>query len=262
MLKELAKLLGKRRLFLPAIPVLFTHTSIYGYIAGLLTPVPAPITKALVKGCKNEVICQNCDIIKYLDFEPLNFREALMNALSSEEQDLVSTRWSDSYPFAYELSVKLHELMPAAKYTSAYCILTFKDKHKLFESFCRIGGKMGWFQSNWMWRLRGIADSLLMGVGSFRGRRSASVLRINDVIDFFRVENIIPDKQLLLRAEMKLPGKAWLEFSIHNYEGLNKLTVNAYFQPSGISGRLYWYFFLPFHFYIFKDLIRQIEKRA
>ena len=88
------------------------------------------------------------------------------------------------------------------------------------------------------------------------------MLRINDVIDFFRVENIIPDKQLLLRAEMKVPGHAWLEFNIDNYEGLNKLTVNAYFHPDGILGKIYWYFFLPFHFYIFKDLLKQIERRA
>lgn len=259
MLRELASLLGKKRYFFPA---LFTHTTIYGYIAGLLTPVPAPITKVLVEGCKNEVICQDCIIREKIPFEPLNFREGLLGALTHEEQDMVSTRWSDAYPPAHELSVRLHQLEPPPKYTSAYCHLTFKDSNSLFESFCLIGGKRGWFQTNWMWRLRGIIDSVLMGVGTARGRRSASGLRVNDVIDFFRVENIIPDKQLLLRAEMKLPGQAWLEFSIHNYEGLNKLTVNAYFQPKGILGFLYWYFFLPFHFYIFKDLIKQIEKRA
>jgi len=121
---------------------------------------------------------------------------------------------------------------------------------------------MGWFHSNWMWRLRGAVDSILLGVGSSRGRRSDRDLRINDVIDFFRVENIIPDKLLLLRAEMKLPGKAWLEFRIDTYEGLNKLTVIAYFQATGFLGKLYWFFFLPFHFYIFKDLIKQIEKRS
>jgi hypothetical protein len=101
-----------------------------------------------------------------------------------------------------------------------------------------------------------------MGVGSSRGRRSASGLRVNDVIDFFRVENIVPDKQLLLRAEMKIPGEAWLEFNIEEYQGVNKLSIIAYFHPKGFFGYLYWYFFLPFHFYIFEDLIEQIEKRA
>lgn len=259
MLKALAKVLNKKRYFFPAF---FTNTSIYGYLAGLLTPVPAPITKVLVEGCKNEAICTNNEILKLVSFEPLNFTQALMGALTNEEQDMVSTRWSDSYPPAHELMIRLHELNPAPKYTSAYCMLTFKESHRLFESFCLIGGKKGWFHSNWMWRLRGIIDSIFMGVGSSRGRRSASVLRINDVIDFFRVENIVQDKLLLLRAEMKLPGKAWLEFNIDSYEGLNKLTVNAYFQSRGFFGKLYWYFFLPFHFYIFKDLIREIEERA
>jgi uncharacterized protein YbjT (DUF2867 family) len=258
-LKELARLLHKKRYFLPA---LFHHPAIYGYLAGLLTPVPAPITKVLVEGCMNEVICQNDDIRKLVPFKPLSFTEALEKALVLVETDQVYTRWSDSYPYAHELQKRLHQMDPPPKFTSAYCKLTLKSAHHLFESFCLIGGRSGWFHSNWMWRLRGLADRIMMGVGTSRGRRSASGLRVNDVIDFFRVENIIQDKQLLLRAEMKVPGEAWLEFDIQNYEGLNKLTINAYFQPKGFFGYLYWYFFLPFHFYIFEDLIKEIDKRA
>jgi uncharacterized protein YbjT (DUF2867 family) len=258
-LKELARLLHKKRYFFPA---LFTNPAIYGYLAGLLTPVPAPITKVLVEGCMNEVICQNDDIQRLIPFKPLSFREALEKALTLVENDQVYTRWSDSYPYAHELRKRLHQMAPPPRFTSAYCKLTRKSAHMLFESFCLIGGKSGWFHSNWMWRLRGLADRIMMGVGSSRGRRSASGLRVNDVIDFFRVENIIQDKQLLLRAEMKVPGEAWLEFDIQDYEGLNKLTINAYFQPRGFWGYLYWYFLLPFHFYIFEDLIEEIEKRA
>ena len=102
-----------------------------------------------------------------------------------------------------------------------------------------------------------------MGVGTSRGRRSESELRINDVIGFFRVEDLIPDGRLLLRAEMKLPGKAWLEFRIRPKQaGTNKLSVTAYFQPHGLPGRIYWYNFLPFHFIIFKNLLKQIVKRS
>jgi uncharacterized protein YbjT (DUF2867 family) len=258
-LKELARLLHKKRYFLPA---LFTHPAIYGYLAGLLTPVPAPITKVLVEGCMNEVVCQNDEIRKLVPFKPLSFREALEKALTLVENDQVYTRWSDSYPYAHELQKRLHQMDPPPRFTSAYCKLTRKGARELFESFCLIGGRSGWCHSNWMWRLRGLADRIMMGVGTSRGRRSASGLRANDVIDFFRVENIMEDKQLLLRAEMKVPGEAWLEFDIQNYEGLNKLTIHAYFQPKGFFGYIYWYFFLPFHFYIFDDLIRQIEKRA
>jgi uncharacterized protein YbjT (DUF2867 family) len=258
-LRTLAKLLGKKRYFFPA---LFTHKAIYGYLASLLTPVPGPITKVLVEGCKNEVVCINDDIRELIPFQPLTFKESLLGALGQEEKDEIPTRWSDSYPPAYSLAEKLHQLTPPPKFTTTYCILTHKDTGALFRSCSHIGGKMGWFHSNWMWRLRGAIDRILMGVGTSRGRRSYTDLRVNDVIDFFRVENIIPGKLLLLRAEMKLPGKAWLEFRLDSYEGLNKLTVIAYFQAKGIPGRLYWYFFLPFHFYIFKDIIKQIEKRS
>lgn len=259
MLKTVAKIQGKKRFFFPA---LFSFTPIYGYIASLLTPVPGPITKVLMESCKNEVVCQNNDINKYLEFEPLSYREALMRAMTRGQDDNIDTRWSDAYPPEHELEAMLHQLNPLPKYTSSYCLLTFKDSQAVFRSFINIGGKMGWFNSNWMWRLRGLWDRIFMGVGSSRGRRSNNSLRPGDVIDFWRVENIVDDKLLLLRAEMKLPGKAWLEFHTETYEGLNKFTVTAYFQSSGFWGRIYWYAFLPFHVFIFKDLIKQIEKRS
>lgn len=260
MLKTLAKVQNKKRLFIPA---LITNTSVYGYIASLLTPVPEPIIKALVQGCKNEVLCRDHKIREVIDIEPRTFKQALMRAYENELHDRVPSRWSDSYPYAFELSAKLHQLNPSPKYNSAYCLLTKNSPEDLFNSFCTIGGKVGWFRSNWMWRLRGMIDRILLGVGSSRGRRSYSELRVDDVIDFFRVENIIEDKLLLLRAEMILPGEAWLEFIIiDSYEGLNKLSITAYFQPKGFLGRIYWYFFLPFHFYLFKALIKQIDKRS
>jgi hypothetical protein len=103
----------------------------------------------------------------------------------------------------------------------------------------------------------------LMGVGTSRGRRSESTLRVNDVIDFWRVEGIEKGRLLLLRAEMKVPGRAWLEFRIDpEGEWQTRLTVNAYYQTKGLWGRIYWYIFLPFHHFIFEDLIKQIEKRS
>ncbi len=111
-----------------------------------------------------------------------------------------------------------------------------------------------------MWRLRGIVDRILMGVGTLRGRRSNTELRINDVVDFWRVEDLADDKRLLLRAEMKLPGRAWLEFLINREADKNRLSVNAFYQPKGLAGKIYWYLFLPFHHIIFIDLIKQIEK--
>ncbi|MDZ7743038.1 MAG: DUF2867 domain-containing protein [Bacteroidota bacterium] len=103
----------------------------------------------------------------------------------------IRERWPDAYPREHELAIQLHQLNPPPKFTSSYCLHTFKKESALFDSFCHIGCKMGWFNSNWMWRLRGLMDRLLMGVGSSRGRRSYKDLRAGDVIDFWRVENIV-----------------------------------------------------------------------
>lgn len=259
MLKVLSKIQKKKRLFWPT---LITYTPLYGYITSLLTPVPGAITRVLIEGCKNEVTCQSDDALKLLDFKPLSYRDALLKAMKIEELDNVSTRWSDAYPPGHTLVNKLHQIKPPPKFSSSYSLLTFKPASSIFNSFSNIGGKLGWFNSNWMWKLRGMIDRLLLGVGSSRGRRSYKDLRVDDVIDFWRVENIVKDKLLLLRAEMKIPGEAWLEFSIYNYEGLNKLQVNAYYQPRGFAGYIYWYFFLPFHVFIFRDLIVHVEKRC
>ena len=231
-------------------------------MAGLLTPVPAPIVRSLMEGLRNDVVCEDDRIRGILPFQPLSYKDAIVEAMSREEQDAVHTRWSDSYPPAHELAIKLHELHHTPRYNAVYSIRTRTPGSALFRSICRIGGKEGWFRGNWMWRLRGMLDSLLMGVGSARGRRSSSTLRVNDVIDFWRVEALLPNHQLLLRAEMKLPGRAWLEFRIEPDGEENRFTVHAYYDVSTFFGDLYWYTFLPFHKYIFERLLVLIDARA
>ena len=259
MLKTVAEILGKKRLFVSS-PV--AGVRVHGYLAGLLTPVPAPMAMSLLEACANELVCRNDDIRRRLPFETVRFREAILRAISREERDRVDTRWSDAYPPAHALAVKLHELEEVPDYMSEYSLVTRKDATALFRSVCRVGGKEGWFNSNVLWRLRGAADRVLMGVGTSRGRRSASTLAAGDVIDFWRVEDIRQGERLLLRAEMKLPGWAWLEFRITPEGAANRLAVKAYFQAHGLAGRAYWYAFLPFHAFIFRDLIRQIERRS
>jgi hypothetical protein len=260
MIQTLARILRKRRLFLYS-PI--SSIKVYSYFASLLTPVPASIIHCLMEGVKTEVICGDSEIKKLISFKTINYKVSLLRALSREEHDAIYTRWSDAYPPANELAMKLAELEKPPHFISSYSILTEKSIKSLFSSVCRIGGEEGWFQTNWMWRLRGFIDRLLMGVGTSRGRRSESELRINDVIGFWRVEDLVPDNKLLLRAEMILPGKAWLEFRIHPEDKQsNRLSVHAYFQPRGIPGRLYWYNFLPFHFIIFKDLLKQLVIRS
>jgi len=261
MIKTFAKLLRKNRLFLRS-PI--SNIKFYSYIASLVTPVPARIIYCLMEGVTNEVICRNDAIKKVLSFQTLKYKVALLRALSREEQDKIATRWSDAYPPSHNLAIKLSELKKQPRFRSSYHIDTNKSATELFKSICKVGGKEGWFHNNWMWRLRGFIDRIVLGVGSSRGRRSVSTLRINDVIGFWRVEDLIPNKKLLLRAEMRLPGKAWLEFSINNLSqsNMNRLFVDAYFSPKGFFGKLYWYNFLPFHFIIFKNLLKQLIKRS
>jgi uncharacterized protein YbjT (DUF2867 family) len=259
MLRILARIHNFKTIF---IPFFFSYLPFYTYPVSLFTPVPNTITQCLMEGLKNEAIVQDDSIKKLIPFEPISYQEALIRAMSREEQDRVHTRWSDAYPPAHVLALKLHELHGQVAYGARYSLLTPKGSSALFQSISRIGGKEGWFHGNWLWRTRGMLDRILLGVGSIRGRKSHTYLEINDVVDFWRVEDLKQAERLLLRAEMKLPGKAWLEFHIREEEGQRRLSVVAYYDTQTLSGRIYWYLFLPFHHFIFKNLLKEIEKRS
>jgi uncharacterized protein YbjT (DUF2867 family) len=260
MMKTVARVLQKRPLFVHIPGLLGIRT--YAYLASVLTPVPSRITRCLMEGLRNDVVCQDDSIRRTIPFENISYREAIVRALSREEQDRVHTRWSDAYPPAHVLAMKLGELPSGPTFTARYSITTSRKAASLFGSICRIGGEDGWFHYNWMWRMRGMADRLLPGVGSSRGRRQLAGLSVHDVVDFWRVEDLQEGKRLLLRAEMRLPGKAWLEFKIEDSGEMRRLTVMPHYYTSGIAGRLYWLIFLPFHNLIFKSLIQQIERRS
>ena len=259
MLKNLASILN-RKIIIIHIPI--SIMSIYAYVVSLLTPVPNTIVRCLITGLKNEVVCQDDSIKRILLFEPISYREAIVGAMTREEQDRVYTRWSDAYPPAHELALKLRELGGQTGYSAEYSLLTFKDSNSLFRSICKVGGREGWFHSNWMWRLRGAVDRILLGVGSSRGRKRRSRVEVNDVIDFWRIEDVRFNRRLLLRSEMKLPGKAWLEFNIGEESEMRRLTVRASYDAHTLFGKIYWYIFLPFHSFIFKYLIQAIERRS
>ncbi len=259
MLKILAAIIGKKRLFVTSS---ISTLALFSYFTSLITPVPAQIIRCLLESCKNDVVCLENGIKRIFPFQPMPYKEAVLRAMSREERDNVHTRWSDAYPPAHELAIKLNEIEENIHFTSSYSVLTEKSALSLFHSICKIGGKEGWFHSNLLWRLRGALDRILMGVGTSRGRRSSSSLRINDVIDFWRVEDLKMNEMLILRAEMKLPGRAWLKFSIDQKEDENRLSVKAFYQTHSLFGKIYWYVFLPFHLFIFYDLIKQIELKS
>jgi len=259
-LKILAEILGKKRLFFP-VPVV-KSSRFYGYMASFFTAVPAPLVMSLMCGCKNEVVCLNDDIRSLIPFPTLPYREALVRALAREERDDISTRWSDSYPRAHTLAPRLGELGGKPLFTCSASLATTKTPAALFTTICRIGGNEGWFHSTFLWRLRGFLDRLMLGVGDSRGRKSPTRLEVNDVIDVWRVEELRENEMLLLRAEMKLPGQGWLRFEIQPGEEENRLLITACFHSRSLWGHLYWYCLQPFHHFIFSDMIREIDRKS
>ncbi len=259
MLRIMSKLYQKRTFFV-SLP--FSNIRFFAYIASLLTPVPATITACLMEGLKNEVICENSDIKRLVPLECTSYEEAIVRAMSREEQDKVYTRWSDAHPSHFELAIKLHELGRRPAYTARYSLSTEKQAQRLFQMICKVGGREGWFHSDWLWRLRGAIDRILLGAGSVRGKKSYPALKINDTIDFWRIEDLRPNARLLLRAEMRLPGKAWLEFDIQEEGGSRRLSVTTFYDTHTLWGFLYWHLCLPLHHYIFHNLLREIVRRS
>ena len=258
MLKEYAKIL-KRKIFFAPLP--FNAVSLYSYIAALVTPTPYTVIRCLFESLQNDAVCNESGLRQMIPFTPLSYKEQLLEAMTPDEQDWVHSHWTDSYPPAHDLAMKLSELKNGPRYRARYSLTTDKSAETLYACISKIGGRQGWFFGNWLWRLRGLLDKLLLGAGDRRGRRDPSRLEVNDVIDFWRVENLDVNARILLRTEMKLPGKAWLEFLIE--KGLKtRLTLTAYFDTKSVFGALYWYLMAPFHHYIFNGLIREIEKRS
>jgi len=258
MLRITAEILRTRTLF---VPFFFSSIPLFSYPLSLLTPVPNAISRCLLEGLRGDLTVHDPAIRRLIPFEPLSFKETLLRAMTREEQDRVHTRWSDAYPPAHALAIKLAELKGETTYRARYSLPTEKEAESLFRSLCRLGGKEGWFHANWMWRLRGFVDRVFLGVGLVRGRKSPTQLSVNDVVDFWRVEDLRVPERLLLRAEMKLPGKAWLEFRIEEEKG-RRLSVTAYYDTHTFWGRLYWYLFLPFHHFLFTNLLKEIERRS
>lgn len=134
---------------------------------------------------------------------------------------------------------------------------------RVFDTFTRLGGEVGWLYFNWAWRIRGAMDRLIGGVGLRRGRRDPVKVRVGDALDFWRVESVEPNKLLRLRAEMKVPGRAWLQFEVEPLEdGSTQLVQIAFFAPKGLFGFLYWYILYPLHGLIFSGLIRKLKELA
>ena len=215
------------------------------------------LASSLVDSMVVQIIGKQMGINQSWDVEPITYKEAVELAFEKIEQNSIVSSWKDSMVSSGRLQNNLHKYINVPKYG---CFRDYKerkveDEESTINRIWSIGGSTGWYYGNYLWKVRGYLDKLLGGIGLRRGRTHVSELDTGDALDFWRV--IFADrkeKKLLLYAEMKLPGEAWLEFKIE--DGLLKQT--ATFRPRGLAGRLYWYSILPFHGFIFRGMINKL----
>jgi len=255
MLLELGRVRHLKR-HVVIVPVMTPKLSSYWLY--FVTSTSYKLAIALVDSMKIEVICRNDDINKLLEIKPISYKEALERAFSKIERNEVVSSWKDAF-ISSGFNFNISEFIQVPSFG---CFKDVRERTVLHQEDCidkiwSIGGQNGWYYGSWLWRIRGFLDKLVGGVGLRRGRTSEDSLNAGDALDFWRV--LYADKnegRLLLFAEMKLPGEAWLEFRIVE----NKLIQTATFRPLGVMGRLYWYAVLPFHGFIFRGMITQLTK--
>lgn len=243
------------------VPVLTPRLS--SYWVDLITPIPASLARPLIEGLKNDVVCQSHEALEIFPFEPLGYEEAVRLAFDRTQQGNLESIWSGAESSLARSSpppIQIREGM----IIETRDIVAHAPVEKIFKVLCSLGGKRGWLYANWIWRLRGFMDRLLGGIGMRRGRRDPDSLQTGDAVDFWRVEEIVENHLLRLRAEMKVPGKAWLQFQIQNESGRSGslLTQTAFFEPKGLGGLLYWYLLYPIHRMIFSGLCRRIRSMS
>jgi hypothetical protein len=248
--------MGLKRFIIP-VPALTPRLSSYWLV--LITTVPFKMAGSLVEGLKSETVKQNDNaVLLFPTIKPMSFTDAVKKAIDEIEKDQVVSRWCDSS--AGEACDIIYQDDPSSAIIRDRRVVKFGElaPEKVFQSALAIGGERGWYKYNVLWRLRGAIDKMVGGYGLNRGRRSKGELRVGDSLDFWKVADIKPNKRLLLLAQMKLPGKAWLEFSIEE----NTMIQTAHYYPHGLWGRIYWYLTNPFHNLVFQDLAEKIVKQA
>ena len=250
----------KLKRHLIAVPILSPRLS--SYWVHLITPIPANIARPLIKGLGNEVIVHDQSARRLFPaIEPLDYATAVRLALEKWKVGDVETAWSDALSSSQGARKPVTLISTEGMIIERRELKTGAKAEAVFQSFAGLGGKRGWLYLNWTWQLRGALDRLCGGVGMRRGRRDQESLRVGDALDFWRVEAIELGHRVRLRAEMKVPGRAWLEFqALAQPDGHTLLTQTAFFEPKGLLGLLYWYVLYPVHSLIFSGLIRRIAR--
>lgn len=256
-MREYARQRGLRRFMIP-VPVLTPHLS--SLWLGLVTPVYARIGQKLIDSVRNSTVVEDGSAFERFEIRPRGIRDAIGRALVNEDREFARTRWSDALSSAGDTGWGGEKL--GSRLVDSRTRTVGVKPARAFAPIRRLGGDVGWYGSSALWRLRGFLDLLLGGVGSRRGRRDPEHLRRGDTLDFWRVEHIEPERRLLLAAEMKLPGRAWLQFEVEPDGAGSVVRQTALFDPHGVLGRLYWYALYPVHDFVFDRLLRGIAERA
>lgn len=261
MMTGYAEVRGLRRWLMP-VPVLTPRLS--SYWVHLVTPIPAAIARPLIQGLRNEVVVRDDSARRLFPaVDLIDYRTAVRHALADLDAGSVETAWSDA------LVTSQGDAAPVVLATQQGMIMEQRRRivaappDKVYAVFAGLGDRRGWPYANWAWRLRGVIDRLAGGVGLRRGRRDPNDVRAGDAVDFWRVEEVVLERKLRLRAEMKVPGRAWLQFEAQPYSGERTLLLQtAFFAPKGLFGLMYWYLLYPIHSLIFSGMIRCIAQRA
>jgi uncharacterized protein YbjT (DUF2867 family) len=249
-----------KRWFLP-VPMLSPYLS--SLWLGLVTPLFARVGKKLIESVTHPSVIQNPAARDRFTVKPCGVEQAVRQALEEEDRGYATTRWSDSVSSGNTLKTRA-----GMRFGTRLVDSRIRDcsipAELVFQAIEKIGGSNGWYYADWLWRLRGAMDEGVGGVGMRRGRRHPARLLPGDVVDCWRVESIDAGRQLRFGAEMKLPGRAWLEFEVESVEGseLTRIRQTAIFDPKGLFGLLYWYGIFPLHGLIFQGMLDGIVKES
>jgi len=254
LMREYARQRGLRRVMIP-VPVLTPWLS--SLWLGLVTPVYARIGRVLIESIKYPTVVEDDTASRVFAVRPKTAREAIASAFRNEEQAFVQTRWSDALSVS-DRQAPWGGVRVGNRLVDSREARVGVPVERAFHVIRRIGGATGWYAVNGLWRLRGFIDLLMGGVGMRRGRRDPEQLQVGDVLDCWRVEVYEPDRRLRLAAEMRLPGRAWLEFEVRGDGMQSTIRQTAMFDPAGLSGLAYWYLLYPTHQVVFSRMLRGI----
>jgi uncharacterized protein YbjT (DUF2867 family) len=257
-MREYARQRGLRRLMI-SVPLLTPYLS--SLWLGLVTPVYARVGRKLVESLRNPTVISDPSARDMFPLRPRPLREAIQRAMANEDREMAATRWSDAFSSAGPMK-NWGGLRFGTRIVDSRTAEVEVPPEAAFAPIQRIGGATGWYYGNWLWSVRGWLDLLVGGVGVRRGRRDPVDLLVGDAVDFWRVETIEPSRRLRLAAEMKLPGRAWLEFEIAPTANGSTVRQTAIFDPVGLGGLAYWYALYPLHRLVFAGMLRGIVRAA